>query len=394
MENESILNAAALMDGKLTERRKEIKSNIIKHVISKRNLDGKITSFEIQSAIETEFGLEIEEPVIRSCLEELDDNDIVSHIKSGSFEITESPKQTDIRSEIEPIWMEYKRILRSTDYDQAIDYSLENHRDAFEEMFIRFFNTAIENNKDLKNYVGKQIFEDKIDDIISEITDNMPLKNEEIFENTFFNYLNQETSKLLDFVGTIYTGIINYDLLSKERDIDFENAPEENLKLFLDTNILIGLLCKTDDLHPVVSSMCNRANELGYELYYTQETTEEFKHVKDKALNNLKGFPKKDSDVDIDNQFITDYRNRKSITKSRYELEVNRWHKTLKENWDITQWNGTNSISDQSQSLIRNWVEKLDEIEGSGEKIGPQIDHDTSLQPHLVSDKALMRICW
>ena len=170
MENESILNAAALMDGRLTERRKEIKSNIIKHVISKRNFGGKVTSFEIQSAIETEFGLEIEEPVIRSCLEELGNNNIVSHIKSGSFEITEPPKQTDIRSEIEPIWLEYKRILRSTDYDQAIDYSLENHRDAFEGVFIRFFNTAIESNKDLNNYVGKQTFENKIDDIIYFLT--------------------------------------------------------------------------------------------------------------------------------------------------------------------------------------------------------------------------------
>lgn len=379
MENESILNAAALMDGKLTERRKEIKSNIIKHVISTRDLDGKITSFKIQSAIKTEFGLEIEEPVIRSCLEELDNNDVVNHLESDTFKIIETPRQTDIRSEIEPIWLEYKNNLRSTEHDQGIDYKLDTHRDAFERIFIKFFNTAIENNKDLNNYVGKQVFENKIDEIISEVTHEKSLRNEEIFENVFFDYLNQETSKLLNFVGTIYTGIINYDLLSKERDIDFKNAPEENLKLFLDTNILIGLLCKTDDLHPVVSSLCNRATELGYELYYTQETTKEFKHVKNKALNNLEGFPKKDSDVDIGNQFITDFRNREAITENRYELEINRWHKTLKEDWDITQWNGTNSVSDQSRSLIRNWVEKLDEIEGSGEKIDPQLDHDTSL---------------
>lgn len=295
------------------------------------------------------------------------------------------PIKKRLSGEIEPVWIEYKNKLKKSDYDRGIDYKIENHHSAFKEVFIEFFNTVRKNERSLDEYSEGVKFEDNLDAVLSDVVDKKALLDEEVFEDLFQQYVDEETSTLLNFVGTIHTGVINYDLLSEEDDIDelnFSKASDQEKDLLLDTNTLIGLLCETDEIHPVVSSMCKRSRESGYDIYYTENTKEELKHVINRARKSLSGFPGEGNSADVDNQFVRDFKNKRkknNITKSQYITYLDRWPDTLEEEWEVKLSHIDSSLDKKERRLVKNWVDKLDEMEGDGEKSEPQIKHDTNL---------------
>lgn len=382
MDRETVLNATPLMDGRITNRRQEIKTKIVSYVLNQRSLTGEVSTFKLQAMIEREIGLNLDESTVRVVMGELEEQGHVSHVKSNTYEIHSSPNVRALSERVDDVWIEYRNRLRENDRDEGIDYQLENHREAFEEVFKRFFESIRGQTESLNDYSGSASIENKLDPIISEVAEDLPLRNPDLLKNEVNNYIKEQTPELLQFIGTIYTGTINYDLLIKENDIDnldFEDAPPEQKKLFLDTNILIGLLCETDQLHPVASSLCVRAKELDYDLYYLPATSDELQHVIDRAKNTLSGFSESGSDADLDNQFVRDCRNRDHRTKAQYKTELDRWADTLTDEWGIKMWSQTINIDNQDRALIKNWIEQLDEIEGDGDKIKPQIDHDTEI---------------
>lgn len=382
MDKDTVLDATPLMDGRIANRRQEIKTQIVSYVLDQRSLTGEISTFKIQVAIENEVGLDLDESTIRATMNELEERGYVSHIKSDTFNVHSSPDVRGLSERTDDVWIEYRRRLRESGGDQGIDYKLDYQREAFEEVFRRFFGSIQGQTDTINEYTGSNSIENQLDPVISEVADELPLKGEELFEEEISNYINEQTSELLQFIGTIYTGTINYDLLSKENDIEdlnFKEAPPEQKKLFLDTNILIGLLCETDQLHPVVSSMCDRAEEMGYKLYYIPPTSDELQYVIDRAKNTIGGFPEESGDTDLDNQFVRDFRNREHRTRAQYKTELDRWADTLADEWEIEMWSQTFDTDDEDRILIRNWIEKLDELEDDGNKVEPQIKHDTNL---------------
>ena len=380
MNKKTVLNATPLMDGRITNRRQEIKTQIVSYVLNQRSLTGELSIFKLQSIIEGEVGLNLDESTIRAVMNELEDQGYVSHMKSDDYKIHSSPSIRGLSERVDDIWIEYRSRLRDNDGDQGIDYKLDNHRNAFEEVFTRFFENIQGQTESLDNYSGSGSIENELDPVISGVADDFPLLDSVFFQDEVMSYIKEQTPELLQFVGTLYTGTINYDILSKENemgDLDFDDASPAEKILFLDTNILIGLLCETDELYPVVSSMCEKANDLGYNLYYLPATSDELQHVVNRAKNTLTGFS--DNSGDLDNQFVRDCNNREYRTKSQYVTELDRWADTLTEDWDINRWTQTFDTGNQDRELIKNWIRKLDELEDDGDKSGPQIRHDTEL---------------
>ncbi|RZV12273.1 hypothetical protein BDK88_1171 [Natrinema hispanicum] len=378
MDKRSLLNAVTLMDGRLIERRNEIKRKLTEHLIAHNYVSGQFEIHDVQKAMERETGLEVKEAAIESALQSLEDDEVVKHVSGDTYRATNPPTKKNFATEFEPVWFEYKDLLENSNYDRQIDYKIDNHKNALEDFFLTFFHTALENSGDLDHSDGNTLLNNDFPSVLSDVVERRSFLEEDIFKEKLEEYVENRSSTLLRFTGTIYTGIVNFDLLSRERYIDFSNAPDANKILFLDTNILIGLLCKTDPIHPLVSSICDRSQELGYDLYFLPPTSEELEYVIEKADKFL-NTPSK-TGKEADNQFVVDFTNRGNIHRTeRYFTEINRWRKTLDENWNITQWNDNTQINETDYTLIKNWVRKVDELESDGEKSAEQIAHDTKL---------------
>ena len=157
------------------------------------------------------------------------------------------------------------------------------------------------------------------------------LRNSQVFADVFKEYINERHgSAFRKFSESVYSGAINFNLIAREDYVNFDEVPADNKTLFFDVNVLVALLCETDDNHDAVKSMIERSRELGYSLHYLPESASELREFIRMSIKEATGFKKSGGNADvIESQFVKDWLSRE-LSWQNYKAEVlNNWKENV-----------------------------------------------------------------
>ena len=266
--------------------------------------------------------------------------------------------------------------------DIDIQFINKNMQPAFRDFLYEFFSTIHQSSEEAPDFEVQTIESIDYSEIIENIVREHNLNQAKSFREALRNYLEDPTDLLLDFTDKVYTGIINYHLISKEREIDFESLPSSDNRLFLDTNILVALLCRTHNSHPVISQACRRARDLGYELYYLPSTAEEMQELINGSKFELSEFRESGGNRDvIESPFVNDYI-RQHVKYRDYRSDIlNGWRDSL-ELRGITEFGEELPSSEAAEEIIHQQIERVEGVkghEGADIKSNSKIQHDANL---------------
>jgi len=378
MDTEAVVNAAPLIEGGLIEREREIKGQFVEYIVGSKSKAEIIDADGIKRTINRKIGVELDASIVGDKLNKLESEGVLEHTSSGEYRVIESPDKDQFDTLFDPVWVEFRDYVKKSEYDQQIDYDLENIRIGLREFFMRYYSDLINELSDVSS--GTELQKSpKFNAIIEEICEDKPFKDEEVFRYLLESYIRNQSEELKEFFGRLYIGVINHDLLTRGEYMDLEGHSGENKKLFLDTNILIGLLCESDNLHPLVSSLCRRSNDLGYDLYYLRDTEREMENVVKKTQENLSGFSPSGNSDPYDNQFIKDFRRREDIVSPHsYRVTIGKWKKILSDKYSIGVYEEDVNLTESERDVFQGWINELNRIRSDGKKSPSQINHDTT----------------
>jgi hypothetical protein len=312
----------------------------------------------------------------------LESEDVLRHNSDGQYQVVKQKETTSFDDLFEPVWEEFKQTIASSDYDRQIDYKLDNYRDALREFFFIYYRSLIQDAKDptgVSEYLSNPLSDRSFSDAIDQTINDKPVQDGEVFRELLEDYIQYESDTLTEFFGTIYVGVVNQDLLSRAQDLDLSAANEGKKILFLDTNAIIPLVCNTDPLNPLVVSLCERSQELDYDIYYLPITAKEMDRVVNKTQQNLSGFQKHSQSDSFDNQFVEDFNRRNDIVSSdSYSTRIGKWRSILDTEHNVSEYTDNPEMS-SDYDVVEAWVRELDKLESDEYKSAEQVEHDTRL---------------
>jgi len=386
MDKQSVIKTAPIIDGGLVGRERRIKESLIESVIDDLNVSDTVNAEKISGKLNSDHNISLKQSVIDGKLKNLEESGHLKHKSNGRYKIVNSPDLEGFEEVFEPVRIEFEQHLSSSDYDQGIDYNKDKYSEAFESIFLTYYQRIVTDPEELNDYNTDPLSKVNISDCIDEVKDRDPIRNPEIFEETAKSYIQKETDELAEFFGTVYVGVVNQDLLKRAQHFDLTSVADDQKVLFFDTNAIIPLVCDTDPLNPLISSICNRSRDLGYSLYFLPATAEEMDRVVTKTQRNLSGHRQSNNSDPFDNQFIKDYNRRKDITNpSSYKKRVGNWREIIKESHQITEYDKKISLNDVDKEVINGWVKELDKLDSDELKSTQQINHDTQLIASALS---------
>lgn len=362
MDYDSLLNASPLLTGKLLDRRQVAKREVIKFVLATESLPSPFSVGQLSDIVSSELGVNLDDSVIVDSLDYYSDEGYVNHISEREYEIAKRPDIDTFNELIEPVWEEFAEVLRSHDTDVDVRYINRQMEPAFLDFLNRFFAALAEASQELSEFQTDSFFDKNFNYLIDNVIDEHSLREPDIFKESLIDYLQDPGEEFLNFTGAIYTGIINLDLLSREGEeiVDLGDIDSENNILFLDTNILISLLCESDDTHPLIAIACERSKALGYELYYSPETAEEMDILIGGTLRELSGLKREGDNSELtESQFAEDYLNRDDITRSEYFSRLREWADILQLEHNVTEFEEDVERDDEIESFATRTLKEL-----------------------------------
>lgn len=298
---------------------------------------------------------------------------------------------------IDDCWNEFINILDEHQRDIDVHYIDSNIEPAFRSFFDRYIDELEKETEILEETQQDVIYTADILEMIDEVADEKKVDKPEVFKECLAEFLQNPSKSLKEYVGTIYIAIVNSDLLSRQKSIKLPESPDEEKKLFLDSNVLQNLMCKTDNEYPLIKNIVERSNDLGFDLYYFPETVDDLQRSIDGAVREMNGL--KDSNYSsqtFNNQFVKDwYREfRKNGTEwGDYRSNIQRWELEIETRYEITEYEKHIGSSKEELEYTRDIIDRIDS-ERSGRPKKPDIlNHDagilakTAFLQHSVSGK-------
>lgn len=382
MDDGELVEAAPLLTGTLRNRRQDVKTNLVEFMISLDNVGSEITIDELMGIADSQVGVELDKASITSSLDELKEQGVVEHVSGKTFQIIEQPEVDTFNDLIDPIWNEFSNNLSDRDKDVDVEFIHDEIEKAFKNFIYDFFKVIFESSEEMAEYEIDTLktinFEELIDEKISEYK----VDKDELFKYTLKDYLNNPGEEFREFTKRAYTGIINYNILRREEEtIQFE-LQVENKVLFLDTNVLVAILCRTDDFHPLIMSTLDRAKELDYDLYYLPQTADELKTFIDGSKHELDEFRSSGGNKNvIDSQFVRDYVQRDISYREYFDTIFNNWRNQL-ESRGIVEYSEDLEVDVDLYEIADETIKKIERLkdqQGSSIKAPHKIDHDAKL---------------
>lgn len=380
MEKEALLKTAPLMSGKLKDQREQIRENIILSIIDEHFSDSTFTAERIHFRMRSELGIDIESASITQVLEE---NESFSRILAGNseYEVSGSIPVETYDSKIDSLWLEF-----SSDFDDASrdfdPYALDsNVKDAFYEFFGRLFDYIQNSNEQIESASRDPIYDYDTEEMLNDVIKEHDLNNPALFKETLSEYLESPSDDLKEFAGSVYQGLINWDLMQREENLEPDQLELHGNKLFLDTNVLVALLCQTDRRNPIVSELVDLSNDVGFDMHYMTNTQGELERLiggSRAEMDELGQNP--NSESAISSQFVKDwFRQRAATTWSEYKAEMANWESILAMQ-DIDLYSNTIDYDENLESMVDSWITTLDKSSGNGRSRDvDSVNHDKGL---------------
>lgn len=390
MNDDEIVEAAPLLTGTLRDRRQDVKTNLIEFIISLDDICTEISIDELIETADSQVSIELDRASVTSALDELEEQGIVEHTSGENYQIIEQPEVETFDTLIEPVWEEFSELLLEKNKDVDVEFIDDEIQDAFKSFLYEFFEHIFESSEEMSEYEIDTLETTNFEELIDKKTAEYDVDRAGIFKSTIKEYINNPGEKFTKFTERAYTGIINYNILRRgEETVKFE-LDGDNKKLFLDTNVLVAVLCKTDNFHPLITSALDRAKELDYELYYLPQTADELETFIDGSRYELDEFRSSGGNSGVvDSQFVRDYLQRDKSYEVYVDTIFNHWRDEL-ESRGIVEYNEDFEVDVDLYEMAEDTIKKIERVkdqQGSSIKAPHKIDHDAKLLSLVAETK-------
>lgn len=346
---ELLVSIIPITRGKLLNIRKEVRESFVKAALSKYDIGSTILVNDISSKIKDLTKCELSNEDIVSILHKLDEDGIVKHLEGFSYQINKKITLINFEQKTKVIWDEFEIYLKGKypNYDPFLDKETKN-------IFISIILKLLEQFILSSDPIEKKIdilpldnFESVADEYISKTQISEDLSKN--LSKILHDYLNSNSPELSKFIFDHYYGIINMHLLRLEKKMNISNFLKDIKYLLVDTQFLVFLLCTSDSLHPLTSSIAKQCSKLKIPIYYTDKTKKEMWRFINGSKKEMKGFSRTRKHKPIRSQFIEDYIN-KDMLWTDYLSIIELWEVS------VQKW-GINPFPDEDKKEIQDKID-------------------------------------
>ena len=384
MDIDQLLDVAPLTKGPLTNRRKEITTNLVRYVLNRRHRSGAVSPGDITTISEHYTGIQIDTSEAGEALENLHDSGELSYNEeTGKYDVVDLAPIAEIDDQLDAIWGQFQEMLRDRPKDLDPDFLTQRKKSAFDEIIFTYFERLSDSIELLEQTGTDNLLTEDFEEIIDDTIAEHEPKNKEEFKDTLRQFLSDPSDELLDLVDTIYTGAINLNILSKATEIPFEELTEGNSGvLFIDTNMIINLMCRTDRYHSIAKVTCKRSSELGYDLYYLSSTVREVKRVVRGSKREMRNLTNPNNGF-IRSQLIQDFFNTNEHSEWQdYLSEFQQWQQYLELKYGLEEYSGSVPPDESVTDFVRTSIDEMERQAGRDEenrKNEKAVQHDADI---------------
>lgn len=141
----------------------------------------------------------------------------------------------------------------------------------------------------------------------TEVIEDLPLRND--LRKSIIKEFQRPSKEMVSFLFRVSKNLTCFQILNLDPNCQrVERAAMKEKVLFLDTNMLIALLCKRVLVHKMAKECVAMSKKLGIDLVYSELTLQEYRKVLENSDASYRRLRVKDSLLDtIDNEFIAAY---------------------------------------------------------------------------------------
>lgn len=380
---DELINLVPLVRDELSNIRYELHKSMIKSVISDTQIGDKTYIEEIKARVSDKFCLvDFPDEVLVRIIDEFEEDGVLQKI-DNNYIIKKAIDMESIDSFIANCYSEFKIILKENinEFDVFIHKEYES---AFKDSILYIINNLINEESLINNFSLDSLKYGEIcSDLRSTLIKYETIKKPDQFLSLFFNYLKSGKKNITDLLFTVYLSSIAYDLLKRGRDLPkiAEDIGKGGV-LFLDTNVIVSLICETDRTNELAKSIIELAkNKFNFDLKYYIETAKEYENLLKWADSEMKSkhLPNK---LASENQLIHDFLKRNDRTWSDHYTELS-MYRTILKNFHIDMYDD-NLVLSQKEKDIFSYVEviysyEFQQSEGKKERSYEAIAHDKDL---------------
>jgi hypothetical protein len=380
MDANLLVRLSPLTTGPILMRRREISKAFTRAGLSVYNDKDTFNIKDLSGKISSLTNIKLEDDALISILEEFCNEGSIEHISGLKYHIREQIKIPNFEDLTQPVWDEFADFLkiRYGNFDAKIDYQVrltvnsillsmslnivQSQETQFESLPINDFRAIVES--EAKNLKWKTKFTD-----------------------IFCEYLLSSSPHLMDFIFNIYSGIINMDLISKEKEMPRFSLIDNVGFILVDTSFLVSLICKTEPNYALALAVSSQSNKRGIPLYYTKETKEEMRRfIRGSSYEMRNGLVIKGNPKVIKSQFVKDYIRLSSIEGAKwpdYFAALENWEQIVKLEHYISPIPENYNYNEDVYYYVKKMVPIFDQVRVDeqsnyvkGLREESQIDHD------------------
>jgi hypothetical protein len=277
--------------------RDDIQDNIVEIALYWSPSEQEVSITEIKERLTKELDLTLTNSILTNITERLvKKSSLEFHSETGKYFLREDRRSQISRvvREKEQMLDEIEDLLRTKTEEKYLDrLSPEQKKEIIENFYSYLASLFVERSEaiakiltgmipDLKSALPRQIFESTIRRIPNE-------KIREAYHKAFLEVIDNPTESFLKFLFSVSQNLICIQVLNLDPTCQKlqKNALSEKV-LFLDTNVIISLVCERDPYHQITKDLIDLTLSLGTKFVVTEKTIEEYSKVLEDANKSPK----------------------------------------------------------------------------------------------------------
>jgi len=371
-----------MVTGRIDDQREGVRRNLVEAIIIEDLSSTEFKPSLIVKKAKDVHGININETEVITALEDIEFISNPDELAGKTYTVEDKRRKTDYEKLLNEAWAEFQELLdaRDSEFDKhRIDSDVET---VFYKFFEDMFDSISNSNKSIEEISQDPLYEYNTKGVIDELIINNNINNEGIFRNAFQDYLEDPTNTLKQLTECVYIGLINLELLERENELDLSGLGDEEITIFLDTTILVALLCDTDNRNPVATELAELSREKEYNLYYLPRTRSEMQNFIQGSISEMEGYGGRPPNEEvIRSQFVEDWYRQDERNWSGYKADLLNWKDYL-ELYEIQEYEENLDIDEGVYSMIDSQIRSLDRSRGENKNISradKNIDHDARL---------------
>lgn len=383
MDRETLLETAPLLQGRLRDQRNEICRGCVEWAVYSQDIPEEFEAETVIKTIESETSISFEKIQVNSVLEELVDEGNLTRVSRGVYSKRAEIELKKINSLVDDCWEEFVDILEEHGRDIDVHYIDSNIEPAFRAFFDLYVDEIVEETEILEDTKQDVMYTADVMKMIEDVAREYKVDKPDVFKECFSEFLKNPCEPLKEYVGIVYVAIVNSDLLSRQKSVDLPEVPEDEKKIFLDSNVIQDLLCETDNEFPLIRNIIERSKELGFDFYYFPETIDDLQRSINGAIREmgqLKG--SNYSNQTFDNQFVKDwYRDfQENRTEWQdYQTGIQRWELEVETRYSIVEYEQDIECPEEEVEYAKDIIDRIDSERHKRPKKPDVLNHDASI---------------